>query len=270
MNIHDQVTWLSLGGPSDMEVTMSLRFGRSVIAMSVIAFATVLGSAPMMAQAAPQAAVITPDDGSVDPSPYFVGPPSTTEDGTVFYPAEGEYEVRIGGQLDVLPPTDDPTDDSGSTLVAPETSVGATEAEAGTNAASGTTRSYDVICRFRIEYPHWSNGAGGTIFKTYVRCTGWGLATVRVTVNGWLGFLPSSTGQLPSNPAFFQRGTSSQTQTLTVNARNELPFYTPGVGSHAGWGTGFWRASFRGFISSPRQSAVSGQVVTVWRSIPRR
>ena len=87
--------------------------------------------------------------------------------------------------------------------------------------------------------PHYSKGAGGAIFKTNIKCTGYGAATVRMRGQGLLSFAPAKNANDTANKTFKSRATSDYWQTLTVNGPKKT-FYTPKTGSTGGVGKGFW------------------------------
>ena len=114
--------------------------------------------------------------------------------------------------------------------------------------------------------PHYSSGAGGAIYKTVLKCTGTGLASVNVRTQGLLTFAPSSSST-NTNVTFSTRARSDQTQAITVNG-GEVTYYTPKTGSNGGSGTGFWRnTSTWYFVVNGNYSTVGSQTKTIWKTI---
>ena len=87
--------------------------------------------------------------------------------------------------------------------------------------------------------PHYSKGAGRAIFKTNIKCTGYGASTVRLRGQGLLSFAPAKSSNDTANKTFKARATSDYWQTITVNGPSKT-FYTPRTGKHGGVGKGFW------------------------------
>jgi len=87
--------------------------------------------------------------------------------------------------------------------------------------------------------PHYSKGAGGAIFKTNIKCTGYGAATVRLRGQGLLSFASAKNSNDTANKTFRSRATSDYWQTITVNGPAKT-FYTPQENEHGGVGKGFW------------------------------
>lgn len=114
--------------------------------------------------------------------------------------------------------------------------------------------------------PHYSGGAGGAIYKTIIKCTGTGLASVGVRVQGLMTFAPSSSAT-NTNVTFSTRATSDATQNIAVNG-SEITYYTPRVGLNGGRGTGFWRATSTWYFTvNGNYSTVGSQTKTVWKTI---
>lgn len=99
-----------------------------------------------------------------------------------------------------------------------------------------------MSCNGTNEDVHYSSGAGGAIFKTRVSCTGYGVASVHVNLNGLLQLAPTAvpacnTGGL----AWSTRARSGQGQWVTVNG-SQATFYPPQSGN-GGRGSGWWSMS---------------------------
>lgn len=106
-------------------------------------------------------------------------------------------------------------------------------------------RAMHVICTGAntggkaLATPHYSKGAGGAIFKTNIKCTGYGATTVNLRGQGLLSFAPAKNANDTANKTFKSRATSDYWQTITVNGPAKT-FYTPRPGKHGGVGKGFW------------------------------
>lgn len=146
-------------------------------------------------------------------------------------------------------------------------SSSATETVTLRSSASG----YAVVCKGTtssnaVRDPHYSKGAGGAIFKTVLKCTGTGLASVKVRTQGLLTFAPSASST-NTNVTFSRRASSDQTQTITVNGA-EKTYYTPKTGLNGGRGTGYWRATSTWyFVVDGKYSTVGSHTKTVWKAI---
>ncbi len=86
---------------------------------------------------------------------------------------------------------------------------------------------------------HYSKGGGGAIFKTKIKCTGYGAATVRLREQGLLSFAAAKNAKDTANKTFKPRATSDYWQTITVNGKPKT-YYTPKPGKNGGLGKGFW------------------------------
>jgi hypothetical protein len=128
------------------------------------------------------------------------------------------------------------------------------------DAARGIGSGYlNIECSARVDAAHLSNGAGGAIFKTYVRCIGSGAATVTVRQRGLLSFAATPTSTLGP------RATSDYSQNYVVNGA-EVPFYTPKEGN-AGHGSGYWVSTSTWQITVPGMGSVGSDTTTTQRTI---
>lgn len=117
-----------------------------------------------------------------------------------------------------------------------------------------------------VREPHYSTGAGGAIYKTVIKCTGVGLSSVKLRVQGLLTYGPASSRQVVDTK-FVQRAKTSEYRNVAVNGKAET-FYTPKKGSNGGRGTGWWRATSTWyFIVDGKYSTLGSQMVTTWRRI---
>lgn len=182
-------------------------------------------------------------------------------------PGEGSQTERESTQILIeagYATTPESFESEGVTPASDETTFSIPLERAG---ASG----YSVVCSGTtsdnaVRDPHYSSGAGGAIYKTVIKCTGTGLASVNVRTQGLLTFAPSSSST-NTNVTFSQRATSDQTQNITVNG-TEKTFYTPKTGSNGGRGTGFWRATSTWYFTvNGNYSTVGSQTKTVWKTI---
>lgn len=123
-----------------------------------------------------------------------------------------------------------------------------------------------VVYTVTVRDPHYSSGAGGAIYKNAVRCTGSGLATVRVRVRGILQLDYATSPTDTSSITWWQRATSDQTQTVTVNGAEKI-YYTPQTGSNGGRGTGFWYGHSTIQITGPLVGTVGSGSKIVWKTI---
>lgn len=121
----------------------------------------------------------------------------------------------------------------------------------------GTTDSgfQGVACTGGLDFVHYSNGAGGAIFKVRVNCTGTGLDRVNVRLRGLISFSPTVDGNLQ------KRAESDQTRTITVNAASPTTYYVP-VSGNAGVGNGYWVRTATIQITSPGLGNVDSQTGT--------
>lgn len=117
--------------------------------------------------------------------------------------------------------------------------------ESTQKAAAAATAS----CTLTPHNAHYSFGAGGAIFKTAVKCTGTGIPTVSVRLNGYLGFAPSPGPSYPATGPIQNRASSTQVQTITVNGPGVI-YYTP-IAGNGGTGTGSWIRTVTGEIVAP-------------------
>ncbi|UNX53830.1 hypothetical protein MF406_12685 [Georgenia sp. TF02-10] len=125
---------------------------------------------------------------------------------------------------------------------------------------------YRVVCKGSVEYAHLSRGAGGAVSKIRITCTGSGLSSVNVRVQGLLQFARSSSPN-NTNVNFVQRASSDQWQRVIVNG-SAVTFYLPEVGGNGGRGTGFWRSTGTWYFKHPGgDSTVGSDTVTVFKTI---
>lgn len=111
-----------------------------------------------------------------------------------------------------------------------------------------------VECVGSIDNPHYSNGAGGAIYKSDVSCTGTGVPSVTVRQRGLLSFAATDTSPL------IPRAESDYPQEVAVNGKPKT-FYIPASGN-GGRGTGYWVATSTWQIIAPGLSnPASGQRV---------
>ena len=128
-----------------------------------------------------------------------------------------------------------------------------------------------VKCTARIDYPHYSNGARGAIYKTRYKCESKGVSTkISLRVRGLLSLYPAASSS--SRPGKAQtRARSDARITLTANTgRFSDPYYTPVVGSNGGRGTGVWNGTSTWIITSHPSLAgkrTATQSKTVWKRI---
>lgn len=117
--------------------------------------------------------------------------------------------------------------------------------ESAQKAAAAAT----AVCTLAPHNAHYSFGAGGAIFKTTVTCTGTGIPTVSLKLNGQLSFAPSPGPTYPQTGPTQIRASSTQVQTIIVNGP-AVTFYTPMTGN-GGTGTGSWIRTVTGEIVAP-------------------
>lgn len=121
-------------------------------------------------------------------------------------------------------------------------------------------------CKNAVNDTHLSKPAGGAVFKTVLKCTGYGLDSVNVRTRGALTFAPSKSAT-NTKVSFRERGTSDLSQKITVNGK-AVTYYTPGVGKNGGRGTGFWRATATWqFMVGDKYSTVGSQTRTLWKTV---
>ncbi len=158
---------------------------------------------------------------------------------------------------------------TGPVMVSSGASKGRRPASEAPSHSSGdgvtTATAINVKCTATVDQPHFSSGAGGAIYKTRISCTGYGLATVSVKVNGLLRYDYASSSTDTGNIVWQTRASSSQTQTVVVNGISKT-FYTP-VAGNGGRGTGFWHATSTFQITSPLQSNVASKSYLVFKTI---
>jgi hypothetical protein len=123
-----------------------------------------------------------------------------------------------------------------------------------------------------VEAPHLSSGllkkgVRGVIYKTVLRCTGTGLTSVRLTVNGLLRFAPASSPSI-TKVSWSTRATSTESRTTQVNGASQT-FYTPSyVGNHGGTGRGYWSATSTWYAESGRYRSNTGTATYLdWRDL---
>lgn len=120
----------------------------------------------------------------------------------------------------------------------------ATGSEFGIQLTRAGARAMHVTCTGAstggkaLATPHYSKGAGGAIFKTSSKCTGYGAATVRLRGQGLLSFASAKNSNDTANKTFKSRAMSDYWQTITVSGPAKI-FYTPQTGKHGGVGKGF-------------------------------
>ncbi|GAA0036542.1 MULTISPECIES: hypothetical protein [Brevibacterium] len=128
-----------------------------------------------------------------------------------------------------------------------------------------------VKCDIRVDYPHYSSGAGGAIYKTRYKCESKGVSTkIKLRVKGLLSLYPAASSS--ARPGKAQtRARSDARITVTANTgKYSSPYYTPVVGSNGGRGTGFWNGTSTWIVTShPSLSGKrSGSLSkTVWKKI---
>lgn len=117
------------------------------------------------------------------------------------------------------------------------------------------TGSYTVTCVATMEDPHYSEKAGGAIFKTRASCTGTGSypALVQMRIKGLLQLDHAEYPTETSPSIFVTKATSDEIQSITVNGTT-ITYYTPLVGNNGGFGRGFWATTITGQIVWPQVS----------------
>lgn len=90
--------------------------------------------------------------------------------------------------------------------------------------------SYEkIVCSHTIANPHWSKNFGGTIFKSYVSCRGYGKTTVSITHYATLGDImgggPDKNRPASGPPRIVLK--ESETRGVRVNSSIPAVFYHP-------------------------------------------
>lgn len=137
--------------------------------------------------------------------------------------------------------------------------------------APGSGSSWNVSCTGRPDHAHYSKGAGGAIFKTYVHCNATGVgypAAVSVRVRGLLSLAYAERPTDVDRIVWHKMAESDKVQVVPVTGA-EVPFYTPEEGKNAGFGGGFWLSTATWQIVAPLVSNVtSGQSQVFKKTIP--
>ena len=135
---------------------------------------------------------------------------------------------------------------------------------------TAATSSYVIQCDGTVDQVHYSSGAGGAIAKARIKCKSTSSVVTSATVHLECVIGLSTTSTAGPWVVRAASGYSQSVQTGFNNWGASKTYYCPHQsGANAGRGTGYWKASFAGSITSPGQFAnvAGGTSITPWKTI---